>query len=77
MDIVAVIEDIVSLKRGNQELAIYRWPNSSWRVAIGNTWPAVMMFETDGEFEAEADTLEEALVKLHAIVLHRSNAAGA
>lgn len=59
-----IISQIVAAKAGNKELAIFYMPGNpdgEWRVAVGNPTNCVMLGETNGEIEAEGETLSEAL----------------
>ena len=59
-----LIDEILALKQGNQELMIYRHDAEKWTAEIGNRTSAVMLGEINGEFDGEGSSIIGALESL-------------
>lgn len=64
MTITELIDNILDLKEGNQELMMYRFPTGTWEVHLGNPSCHVLLGEVPGEIVV-AGTLEGALTNIH------------
>lgn len=60
MNIEYELKEIIKNKTGNKELAIF-YNEGNWNFMLGNTHTYVSLGESVGEFEADGETLEEAI----------------
>lgn len=72
MDLRTLIEAALSRKTGNREFSLHFTEGGrdqpEWMAQIGNPAPVVYLGETEGEFRAVADTPEEAVALLIAML---------
>ena len=67
-----LIEEILRLKQGNKEIALFHFSEcdegdedeAKWVVMLGSTNSHVLLGECGGEYYAEGETMNEALTKL-------------
>jgi hypothetical protein len=67
-----LIDRLRRAKKGNKDLALFLLKDEHdadvWVAMIGNTCPYVLIGETTPEFQAEGDTIEQALGNLLLLV---------
>lgn len=69
MEEMDYIDDVVALKNGSKELALFRWEDGSWTAMIGNEMGMLTLGEVSPDFEAEGASLLEALKKLEDMII--------
>ena len=65
-DALMIVQRHLAELAGDEELMIYRWPDGSWEIHLGNPSPHVMLGEISGNRSADGATLQEAVEKLAA-----------
>lgn len=66
LNLAALILEAIAIKKGDHEFCLYYHAEKYWTAGIGNTSIHVLIGESEPEFNAEAETPEEAV----AILIH-------
>jgi len=58
------LQNIIDIKRGNKEMALFYHGENSWTLMVGNPSEYVLLGEVSGEFVTEGESLDDVITKM-------------
>lgn len=62
------LENIIDIKEGNKEMALFYYGGDNWALMIGNTSDCVSIGEASGDFEVEGENIDDVITQMEMIL---------